>query len=140
MIDFCYFSTSKIIDFHGTVVIFEGFAISACDAIFVMFFWPLGASWGPLGPHFGGLWPPSGASWGRLGEDSGASSGFLEGFLAAKAPKMPPRAPKTPPGGLPDTPGGPPEAPQRRPRGLPEALDGSLEAGQRTIRKRHLKH
>ena len=121
---FCYFSTLRIIDFHGTVVIFEVFAVSPCDAIFEMFLWPLGASWGPLGPHFGSLWPPSGASWGRLVEDSGASSGSLEGFLAAKAPKMPQRAPKTPPGslpdtprGVPDTPRGLPEAPQRRPRG-----------------------
>ena len=120
----------KIIDFHGTVVIFEVFAVSTCDVNFVVFFWPLGASWGPLGPHFGGLWPPSGASWGRFGEDSGTSSGSLEGFLAAKAPKMPPRAPNTPPGGLPDlprglpdTPRGLPEAPQKRPRSLPEAPD-----------------
>ena len=81
-------------------------------------------SWGPLGHLFGGLWPPSGASWGRPSWGGlGASSGFLEGFLVAKAPKMPPRPPKTPPGGLPNTPRGLPEAPQRRPRGLPEAPD-----------------
>ena len=121
-INFLYFLTLKIIDFHKTVIIFEVFANSSCDVNFVVFLWPLGASWGPLGPHFGGLWPPSGASWGRLGEDLGASLGSLEGFLAAKAPKMPPRAPKTPPGGLPDTPRGLPEAPQRHARGVQEAF------------------
>ena len=110
----------KSLIFLQCVVIFEDFAISRCGAIFVMFLWPLGASWGPLGPLFGGLWPPSGASWGRLGEDLGASLGYLEGFLAAKAPKMPPRAPKTPPGRLPDASRRPPRHPQRPPKGTPE--------------------
>ena len=65
---FCYFSTLNIIDFQRTVIIFDGFAVSTCDVNFVVFLWPLGATWGPLGP--GG---PSGASWGRLGGDLGAS-------------------------------------------------------------------
>ena len=107
--------------FIKRVINFEVFAVLTCDVILLLFLWPLGASWGPLGPPLGGLWGPSGASWGRLGGDFGASLGILEGFLGALAPKMPPRAPKTPPGGLPDTPGGLPEAPLRRPRGLPEA-------------------
>ena len=34
---FSYFSTSKLIDFHRTVVIFEGFAVSTCDVTFLMF-------------------------------------------------------------------------------------------------------
>ena len=71
--DFCYFSTSKIIDFHGTVVIFEVFAVSTRDVNFVVFLWPLGASWGPLGPLLGGLWRPFGVSWGRFGGGLGVS-------------------------------------------------------------------
>ena len=71
--NFCYFSTSKIIDFCGTVVIFKGFAVSTCNVNFVMFLWSLGASWGPLGPLLGGLWRPFGVSWGRFGGGLGAS-------------------------------------------------------------------
>ena len=37
LIDFSYFSTSKIIDFHGTVVIFEFFVIPTRDVSFVLF-------------------------------------------------------------------------------------------------------
>ena len=37
LILFSYFSTSKIIDFHGTIVIFEVFAVSTCDVTFVVF-------------------------------------------------------------------------------------------------------
>ena len=73
MIDFYYFSISKIIDFHGTVFIFEVFAVSTRDVNFVVFLWPLGASWGPLGPLLGGLWRPFGVSWGRFGGGLGAS-------------------------------------------------------------------
>ena len=43
MIDFSYFSISKIIDFHGTVVIFELFAISTRDVSFVLFLCHFGA-------------------------------------------------------------------------------------------------
>ena len=71
--NFCYFSILKIIDFHGTVVIFEGFAVSTCDVNFVVLLWPLGASWGPLGPLLGSLWRPSEVSWGRFGGGLGAS-------------------------------------------------------------------
>ena len=115
------FRDQKSLIFIERVVIFEVFAVFTCDVTFVVFLWPLGASWGSLGPPFGGSWRPSGASWARLGGASGTSLGFLEGILAAKAPKMPPRTPKTPPGGLPDPPGGlpeaPPEASRRPPRG-----------------------
>ena len=48
--------------------------------------------------------------------------GILEAFLAAKAPKMPPRAPKTPPGRLPDASQTPPETSRRHPRGVQEAF------------------
>ena len=37
LIDFYYFSTSKIIDFHATVLIFEVFAVSTRNVNFVMF-------------------------------------------------------------------------------------------------------
>ena len=66
----------------------------------------------------------------------GASLGCLEHFFAAKAPMIPPRAPKTPPGNLQDTPRGLPEAPQRRPRRLPEARDSSFHRGQAECAKR----
>ena len=45
LIDFSYFSISKIIDFRGTVVIFEFFAISTRDVSFVLFLCH-------FGPHF----------------------------------------------------------------------------------------
>ena len=48
---------------------FEVCNISTYDAIFVLFLWPFGASWGPLWPLLEGSWPPSGASWVRLGGD-----------------------------------------------------------------------
>ena len=58
------------------VIIFEVFAISTCDAIFVMFLWPLGASWGPLGPPFESPWPLA-IIWGFLGTSWGGFGGVL---------------------------------------------------------------
>ena len=68
--------------------------------------------WGPPETPKRGAPVPFFFLWGRLGQDLGPSLGILEGFLDAKATNMPPRAPKTSPGGLPDTPRGLPEAPQ----------------------------
>jgi hypothetical protein len=48
----CYFSILKIIDFHGTIVIFEIFAVSTCDVIFLVFLWPLGFLLGASGASF----------------------------------------------------------------------------------------
>ena len=114
MIDFRYFSTSKIIAFHGTLVIFEVFAVSTYDATFIIFFWPLGASWGPLGPLLGGFWRPFGVSWEVWGRPWD--------FLKASWGPWRPRCPQGPRNRLPEASKTPPETSRRHPRGVQEAF------------------
>ena len=70
---FLYFLMTKIIDLIENVLIFQIFAVLTWDVIFVSFLWPLGASWGSLGPVLEGSWRPSGSSCGHLGGGLGAS-------------------------------------------------------------------
>ena len=63
---FLIFQNQKSLIFIERVVVFEVFVVFTCDVTFVVFLWPLGASWGSLGRLLEASWRHLGASAGVL--------------------------------------------------------------------------